>query len=135
MIPEGQDHIRLTLAILQSLSADPIRLCLEGRAVIDGQEVVHPAVPAEEMTQAFFYKHVVPAGELIVVPEDRDRYREEAALAAKENKPFPPPMKQRWFQPPMEIQPDTGENTGWRDRRSAGSPRLESRWSDPGRAE
>jgi hypothetical protein len=103
VIPEGQDHVRLTLATAPLLSADPIHLCLEGRALIDGQEVVRSAVSAEVMTQAFFYKHVVPAGELIIVPEDRARYREQAALAAKENKPFPPPRENRRFQPPMEI--------------------------------
>jgi hypothetical protein len=103
VIPEGQDQLRLTLAVAPLLSADPIRLCLEGRAMIGGKEVVHPAVPAEEMTQAFFYKHVVPAGGLILVPEDRARFREEAARAAKENKPFPPPAARRSFQTPMEI--------------------------------
>ena len=103
VVPEGQDQVRLTLATAPLLSADPIRLCLEGRALIDGKEVVHPAVPADEMTQAFFYKHVVPANDLTLVPEDRDRFREEAARAAKENKPFPPPAARRTFQTPMEI--------------------------------
>ena len=103
VVPEGQDQIRLTLAMAPLLSADPIRLRLEGRALIDGKEVVHPAAPAEEMTQAFFYKHAVPAGDLILVPEDRTRFREEAARAAQENKPFPPPAAQRSFQPPLEI--------------------------------
>jgi hypothetical protein len=103
VVPEGQDRIRLTLATAPLLSANPIHLRLEGRAMIDGKEVVHPAVPAEEMTQAFFYKHAVPAGDLILVPEDRTRFREEAARAAQENKPFPPPAAQRSFQPPLEI--------------------------------
>lgn len=103
VIPAGQDRVRLTLATAPLLSADPIPLCLEGRAVIDGKEVVRAAVPAEELTQAFFYKHVVPVGELLVIPEDRDRYREEFARAAKENRPYPPPTDQRWFQPPMEV--------------------------------
>ncbi len=103
VVPEGQDQIRLTLAVAPLLSADPIRLCLEGQALIDGKEVVHQAVPADEMTQAFFYKHVVPAHDLILVPEDRVRFREEAARAAKENKPFPPPAARRTFQTPMEI--------------------------------
>ena len=39
-------------------------------------------VPAEVMTQAFFYKHVVPANALTLLPEDRARFREEAARAA-----------------------------------------------------
>lgn len=103
VVPEGVDQIRLTLAVAQLLSADPVRLCLEGRALIDGKEVVHPAVPADERTQAFFYKHVVPANDLTVVPEDRARFREEAARAAKENKPAPPPTAPRTFQTPMEI--------------------------------
>ncbi len=103
VIPPGQDRVRLTLATAPLLSAEPIPLCLEGRAVIGGQEVVRLAAPAEELTQAFFYKHVVPVGEMIVIPEDRDRYREEVARAAKENRRYPPPADQRWFQPPMEV--------------------------------
>ena len=103
VVPAGQDQIRLTLAIAPLLSADPIPLCLEGRATIDGKEVVHPAVPAEVLTQAFFYKHVVPAKSLTLVPEDRTRFREEAARAARENKPFPPPDSRRSFQQAMEI--------------------------------
>lgn len=103
VVPEGQDQIRLTLAIAQLLSPDPIPVCLEGRALVDGKEVVRPAVPAEVMTQAFFYKHVVPAHDLILVPEDRGRYRDEAARAAQENKPFPPPRADRSFQQAMEI--------------------------------
>ena len=103
VVPEGQDQARLTLAVAPLLSADPIHPCLEGRALIDGKPVVHQAVPADEMTQAFFYKHVVPANDLIVVPEDRVRFREEAARAAEENKPTPPPAARRTFQTPMEI--------------------------------
>ena len=72
--------------------------------MIDGKEVVHQAIPADEMTQAFFYKHVVPANDLTLVPEDRARFREEAARAARQNKPFPPPTAGRTFYPPMEIQ-------------------------------
>jgi len=103
VVPEGQDQIRLTLAMAQLLSADPIRLCLEGRALVDGKEVVRQAVPAEVWTQAFFYKHVVPANDLTLVPQDRARFREEAARAAKEDKPFPPPAARRSFQAPLEI--------------------------------
>jgi hypothetical protein len=103
VVPEGQDQIRLTLAMTPLLSADPIRLGLEGRALVDGKEVVHRAVPAEVMTQAFFYKHVVPANDLTLIPEDRARFREEAARAAKESKPFPPLAANRSFQAPMDI--------------------------------
>jgi len=104
VVPEGQDKIRLTLAVAPMLSGEAIRLCLEGRAMIEGKEVVHQAVPADEMTQAFFYKHVVPAGDLTLVPEDRAQFREKAARAAKEKKPAkPPPAARRTFHVPMEI--------------------------------
>lgn len=101
VIPEGRDEVRLTLAVAPLLSADPIHPCLEGRAMVDGKEVVREAVPADEMTQAFFYKHLVPAGDLKLVPEDRDRFRQEAARVAMEKKPAP--AVRRTFERPMEI--------------------------------
>jgi hypothetical protein len=45
---------------------EPISLRLEGHAIIQGQKVVHPAVPAEDMMQAFIYRHLVPAKDLKV---------------------------------------------------------------------
>ena len=99
-MPEGQDQIRLTLAMAPLLSADPIRLCLEGRAIVDGKEVVRQAIPAEEWTQAFFYKHVVPANDLTLVPQDRARFQAEAARAVKQGRPL---SARRTFQHAMEI--------------------------------
>jgi hypothetical protein len=65
-VPAGQDSIRVTLTIPSTPPAEPVSLNLEGRAVIDGREVVHPVVPADDMMQAFFYQHLVPARELEV---------------------------------------------------------------------
>jgi hypothetical protein len=42
------------------------RLTLEGRARTDAGELVRPVVPAEDLMQAFFYRHLVPAQELQV---------------------------------------------------------------------
>jgi hypothetical protein len=106
VIPAGQDHVGLTLGTAPFLAAVPIHVCLEGRAQINGTEVVHSAAPAEVMTQAFFYKHVVPANDLTIVPEDCDRFREEAARAGEENRVFPPPADQRFYEPPMAIVSD-----------------------------
>ena len=98
--------------------------------MIDGKEVVHQAVPADEMTQAFFYKHVVPASDLTLVPEDRVRFREEAARAAEEKKPATPPPARRTFQhADGNPQRATGEDSRRRNRGSAGSPGLESQRS------
>ena len=45
---------------------EPIALSLEGRAVIEGREVVRPVVPADDRMQAFLYRAPVPAQELKV---------------------------------------------------------------------
>ena len=39
----------------------PVQLTVEGRAQIDGRDVVHAAVPAEDRMQAFLWRHLVPA--------------------------------------------------------------------------
>jgi hypothetical protein len=65
-LPANQDQVRLMLTVPPTPSEEPISLRLEGRAIIQGREVVHPAVPAEDMMQAFFYRHLVPAKDLKV---------------------------------------------------------------------
>ena len=102
LVPEGQDQVRLTLAMAPMLAGEPLRVCLEGRAMIDGKEVVHQAVPADEMMQAFFYKHLVPARDFTLVPDDRFRFREEAARAAAK-KPAARPGPRGVFQHPMDV--------------------------------
>jgi hypothetical protein len=103
LIPQGQDQVRLTLATAAMLTGEPMRLCLEGRAMIDGKEVVHQAVPADEIMQAFFYKHLVPAQDFTLVPEDRFQFRQEAAQAAAAKKPANRPRSRRDFQHPMDV--------------------------------
>ena len=98
LVPEGQDQVRLTLTVAPLLAGDPVRLTVEGRAMIDGREVVRQAVPAEEMTQAFFYKHLVPARDFMIVPEDRFRFREEAT-----KRPAKKPASRRELSRPAEI--------------------------------
>jgi hypothetical protein len=46
------------------LSKGPYALGIEGRATIAGQEVVRKAVPADDLMQAFAYKHLVPTKDL-----------------------------------------------------------------------
>ena len=54
---------------------EPRNLSLEGRATIQGREVVRQAVPAEDMMQAFIYHHLVPAKNLLVAVIGRERPR------------------------------------------------------------
>ncbi|HBF33925.1 TPA: hypothetical protein DDW35_05125, partial [Candidatus Sumerlaeota bacterium] len=65
-IPANQDSIKLTLKAPAARFDDPIALHLEGSAAIAGKNTVHPAVPAEDMQQAFSYHHLVPAQEFLV---------------------------------------------------------------------
>jgi len=61
VVPSGQDQVRLTLNVPPVRLAEPISLSLEGRATIQGKTVVRRGAPAEEMMQAFAYRHLVPA--------------------------------------------------------------------------
>ena len=65
-VPANQDQVRLTLTAPSTLLNQPVSLELEGRAMIQGEAVVRPGVPAEDMMQAFAYRHLVPAKELKV---------------------------------------------------------------------
>ena len=72
-IAENQDKVQFTLkAPARSLEA-PVNLAIEGRATIGGQTVSHPAVPAENMMQAFFYWQLVPSKELAVAVNGQER--------------------------------------------------------------
>ncbi|MFB3891641.1 MAG: hypothetical protein ACE15C_06410 [Phycisphaerae bacterium] len=62
-VPAGQDSVRMTLSASGS-TKEPVPVVLEGRAKIDGRDVVRKAVPAEDMMQAFAYRHLVVAQEM-----------------------------------------------------------------------
>ncbi len=65
-IPAGQDKIQLTLNAPPVPHDEPFDLTLIGTAIVHGKPVAHPAVPAEDMMQAFAYRHLVTAQELKV---------------------------------------------------------------------
>jgi hypothetical protein len=74
-IPENQDQIRLTLSVPPSTAGMPVKLQLEGRANVQGHEVRRISVPAEKMTQAFFYQHLVPSNDLLLLVTNGPRAR------------------------------------------------------------
>ena len=65
-IPAGQAKVRLTLSVPLEPGRPPTALHMEGRATIAGGEVRRPAVPADDMMQAYYYRHLVPAQEWLV---------------------------------------------------------------------
>jgi hypothetical protein len=76
-VPPDENQLRLTLAAPPDPLDSPVRLTIEGRAEIDGQEVRHVAVAAEDMMQAFLNRHLVPAESLMVAVTERKRARFE----------------------------------------------------------
>jgi hypothetical protein len=65
-IPAGQDKIRLTLTTPATPRDEAYPVNFIGRATIGGRKIAHEAVPAEDMMQAFAYRHLVPAKEMKV---------------------------------------------------------------------
>jgi len=70
-VQANQDLVRLTLMAPPEPTEEPLRLSFEGRAIVQGHAAFHPAVPAEDMMQAFAYRHLVPAKELDVAVSGR----------------------------------------------------------------
>jgi len=87
-VPAGQDQVRLTLKVPPLPTSEPVTLHLEGHATIQERTVSHLAVPAEDMMQAFAYRHLVPAQELKVAVLKRP-----ASKSWQRKKPKRPPKK------------------------------------------
>ncbi len=80
LIQARQDQVRLTLTVPMAPLRAPLSLDLEGRATIQGREIRRTAAPAEDMMQAFAYRHLVPARDLKVSVTRRGPFRAPAAL-------------------------------------------------------
>jgi hypothetical protein len=80
-IPAGRDSVRMTIAPRDVASASPFALHLAGRATIAGQTVSHPAVPAEDMMQAFLYRQLVPMQALLACMREGRRNAPEVQIA------------------------------------------------------
>ena len=74
-LPANQDHVQLALTAPRTPPEGPVHLSLEGRATIQGREIVRQAVPADDMMQAFAYHHLVPMQDLLVAVIGRERLR------------------------------------------------------------
>jgi hypothetical protein len=67
-----QAMVRLTLKTDLPVTQEPVNLSVVGSAKIEGRDVTHEAVPAEDRMQAFLWRHLVPASELKVLVFDPD---------------------------------------------------------------
>jgi hypothetical protein len=87
LVPAGQNAVRLTLTV-PAESSDPQSLSLEGHAKIQDRDVIRPAVPADDMMQAFIYRHLVPANDLQVAVIGTPR-RSTVGFVSKETVKIP----------------------------------------------
>jgi len=65
-ISATQEQAWVTLTAPALAQKQPVELKFEGKSVINDKVVIHPAIPAEDMMQAFFYRHLVPSEEMLV---------------------------------------------------------------------
>jgi hypothetical protein len=66
VIPEGADSARIIIAAKGNTEEQMMALQIKGLADCGWRTVRHRAVPAEDMMQAFIYRHLVPAQQLLV---------------------------------------------------------------------
>jgi hypothetical protein len=64
VLPASKDFIRGAVRTTLTKTKQPLNLVIEGRAMVGDQELVRKAVPAEDMMQAFLWRHLVPAQDL-----------------------------------------------------------------------
>lgn len=81
-IPAGSDRVHMTLKVPGKAPGQPVALQLEGRTQVGGQTISHQAVPADDVMQAFLYRHLVPAQELLVSVQKARGGMPRVALAA-----------------------------------------------------
>jgi len=65
-VPPESDRVHMTLRAPGKIDRGPVVLELEGQARIAGRTIRHRAVPADDVMQAFLYRHLVPAQNLLI---------------------------------------------------------------------
>ena len=83
-VPANQDQVRLTLTAPLVPQDEPFPLHLEGRARIQGRDVRHSAIPADDLMQAFAYHHLVCATEWMAVLVGKGRPQMRPILLSPE---------------------------------------------------
>jgi hypothetical protein len=74
-VPAGADHVRCTVTFPAEPLPQSVPLRLEGLAVVQERELNRPGMPAEDMMQAFRYRHLVPARQWVAANLEGDGVR------------------------------------------------------------
>jgi len=73
-IPAGQDKVTLTMTMPYRTAPGPVMLNLVGHSVIGRKPVARRAVPAEDMMQAFLYRHLVTVENWMAIVTKKGRW-------------------------------------------------------------
>jgi hypothetical protein len=65
-VPAGKEVAEVSITVPSAPPELPVALMIQGGAEIEGRVVVEDAVPAEDMMQAFIYRHLVPVDALLI---------------------------------------------------------------------
>lgn len=68
IIPKGSDTTRFTITAPKQIEGKLVSPEISGMGIINGSPVTHLAVPVDDQMQAFLYRHLVPAKELVLAP-------------------------------------------------------------------
>lgn len=111
-IPAGQNSVLLTLTVPPQPQLEPCKLSMVGRARIGHRETVRPALPADDVMQAFIYRHLVPADTLQVAVTEAQRVSAPRLLSTKPLRiqqggtasiPFAMPVRMRFGELQFEL--------------------------------
>ena len=83
-IAAGKEVSTLTVKTTLFKTDTPVALNIIGTATIDGKDVTHQAVAAEDKMQAFLWRHLLPAEEFVAYVYNPD-------MGGPVNRPYPPP--------------------------------------------
>ena len=67
-IPIGSDATRFTITAPRQISKKAFSPEITGMALLGDDYITHSAVPVDDQMQAFLYRHLVPAQELVLAP-------------------------------------------------------------------
>jgi hypothetical protein len=73
-VPAGRQHVRMTVTAPPDMEPQLVPLRFVGYAEIGEEVVMHEAVPSENQMQAFLWRHLVPAEEMIAKVTKGRRY-------------------------------------------------------------
>ncbi|QNN21929.1 hypothetical protein HED60_06475 [Planctomycetales bacterium ZRK34] len=96
----GKEKVGFKVYTTRKPGEGPIDLVIQGEAKVDGQSIIHEAVAADDMMQAFLWRHLVPAQRFQAMVEDpgyKGKQRPAPSQQIMAAAPKPDPKKTQKF--------------------------------------